>query len=190
VFPVSGFTNHVAASAPKPAAVEVLKPEHFASDWQAIPEAAVAVGIKVLSEAEVQQVLAESAKEARLLYPDSPDDSPIIVKAYEDALVRLAVGRCVTNPNDARDPYFPAADEMVGVAWPSATIRRIWDVLERVTIACSPVAEPANDDDVRALCELLDKKLIGKMTAARELRTRKLVAFMLAELRAVESVTE
>jgi len=184
---MSAFAQRIALDAPRPLAIEVLKPEHFCSDWQNVPHGEVAVGVKLLSESELQQVLAEAAREVQLLYPDGDPNGPLMIKAYEDALVRLAVGRCATNPNDARDPYFAASDEMVGAAWPSGTIRRIWDTLERVTIAHSPVAEPAHDDDVRALMELIGRGMVDKMMPARQLRTRKLLAFLLAELRAVEN---
>jgi hypothetical protein len=185
----SAFAKKLAEQPPKPAAVLVLKPEHYASDWPDRPKCDVAAGLRTLSERELQQIAGEAGKDARLHHPDaeSTTDGPFAL-AFEDAVVRLAAGRCLTNPNDATDPFFAAADEMVGMAFTPKTIRYIWDQLEKFTIANSPVMEAATDDDITQLIGVLD--LVEKLAPAAQLRMRKLLGFCLEELQAVQLTLE
>lgn len=172
---------------PKPPGVVVLKPEHWHAEWASIPTADVAVGVRPLSELEVQQVMAEAAKTARLYHPEADSDDPVLSKALDEALISCAVARAATNPNDARDPYFTAADEMVPLAWLPATIRRFWDELNRVTIASSPIVDPASDETLSELAGLIERGNVTKLLPSRELRLRKLLAFCIDELKAAEA---
>lgn len=187
----SAFSKKLAEAPPKPPAILVLKPEHYASSWPDRPKADVAAGVRTLSERELQEVAGEAAKDARLFHPDAntTEDGPFTL-AYEDAIVRLAAGRCLTNPNDSRDPFFSAADEMVGMALTKTTIRRVWDELEKVTISTSPVMEPATDDEIADLAGLLTGELVAKLSPAAELRMRKLLGFCLEELKGTRDYLE
>lgn len=183
----SAFAKKLAESPPKPTSIIVLKPEHFASDYAEAPKSDIAVGVRTLSEKEMQQVAGEAAKEARLYHPDAStiDDGPFTL-AYEDAIIKLAVGRCLTNPNDSRDPYFAAADEMVGMAFTAPTIRRVWDELEKTTLANSPIIEAATDDEIADMIELLQAGLVEKLMPAPQLRLRKLLSFVHEELQSID----
>lgn len=179
----SAFAKKIAEAPPKPPLIIVLKPEHFAQDYPERPTSDIAAGVRILSEHELQEIAGEAGKEARLFHPDAETsgDGPFSL-AYDDAIVRLAVGRCLTNPNDSRDPYFAAADEMVGLAFPPKTIRFVWDSLEKVTLSNSPVALPATNEEIADVIELITEGYVEKLSPSSELRMRKLMSFMREEL--------
>lgn len=185
---MGAFSNYQAQKASKPATVVLLKPENFCSTWPEAPRSDVAVGVRLLSELEVQQVKAEAAKQARAYYPDVEYDDELMDKAFQDELMKLAVARATTSPNDAALPYFPAPDDMIGEAWLPSTIRRLWDELERCTIERSPIARPAGDEDLKKLALLIEKGHVTKLADAQQLRLRKLMRFALEELEAVDEV--
>lgn len=183
---MAAFSQIAATRSRKPAAIVVLGPKHFSPAWQDLPEADVAVGIRLLSEDDVQQVKAAAAKNARAYYPEVEDDDELLNDCFKDELIKLCVARAACNANDAADPYFVAPDEMVGEAFLPSTIRRLWDELERCTIATSPVLPPADADAVEALRRLLKANVQDKLTDAARLRALKLVRFLADELGAAE----
>jgi len=181
---VSGFSQAIQANTRKPPGFVLLEPSAFADDWQDKPRAAVAIGVTPLSETQTQIVKASAAKIARELYPESEQDDDDIVHAYEDKLMTLAVARATTDANDASRAYFACPDDDVPAALTSGAIRRLWDELERVTIATNPNMPEADEDDLAELPELLGH--VDGLTRARGIRLRKLLRFCVDELRAVK----
>lgn len=184
-----GFSTIVNARARKPAAIILLKPEHFSPAWPDIPKNDVAVGVRLLSENEVQIIKAEASKIARNYYPEADEDDELLNDCFAEELMKLAVARATTNPNDAGEAYFPAPDDMVGEAWPPKTIRRLWDELERCTIERSPIQAEIADEELEELAELLRPALVGKLMASQQVRLRKLLRFTLDELRSMRGVS-
>lgn len=166
---------------PKPAGFLVLEPAAFADDWHQKPDSSVAVGLSPLSEANIQIVKAEAARFARDAYPDLDTDDPTLNEAFHDRMVTLAVAMATCSPNDAREPFFPCPEEEAPAAWRSATIRRLWDELERVTVATSPVTPEATAEDLAELPELLP--YADKLSMKRGARLRKMLAYCIEELR-------
>jgi hypothetical protein len=186
---VPTFNKSVATqSARKPPGFVVLEPAHWKSDYPNAPRSAVAVGVFPISENDLQVAMAEAAKDARLYYPEADEDDELLTKHFNETLISLAVARAICQPNDVEAPYFPQPDDQVREAWLPATIRRIWDELETVTIATSPIMAAASDEDLERLAALMSKGLVSKMASAGQLRARKLLKFCLEELEAVDAL--
>lgn len=171
-------------AAPTPAGFVVLEPSAYADSWADKPRESVAIGLSPLSEEQAQICKAEAAKWALENYPDLAHDDPLLNEACEDRLVTLAVARATCSPNDARQPFFQCADDDVPEAFRPDTIRRLWDELERITIASSAVTPEVNAEDLAELRDLLS--YADKLSMKRGARLRKLLAFCLGELRAVK----
>lgn len=178
----------VAHAKRKPPTFVVLEPADWCQDYPNVPTEPVAVGVFPISEKTLQTVIGEAAKDARLYLPDAAEDDPLLNKQFEESLLKLTVARATCDPNDVTQAYFQHPDDEVGEAWPPGTIRRIWDELERVTIETSAVTEPADDEDLERLADMLSAGLVGKLVSSQELRIRKLAAFMIGELSAIQEL--
>jgi hypothetical protein len=115
----------------KPDRIVVLPPELFASDWKRRPSTEVAVGLRVISELDVQIGKAEASKYMVKMYAQD-GTGPIVdvEKAWEcwnDAWLTYAIGRAACDPNDADKAYFPWAQDETSKALSSAGLRRLWD---------------------------------------------------------------
>lgn len=167
----------------KAPAVVQLAPSEWHDEWPDKPSASVAVGLRCISELDTESIKAQAAKAARELYPEAEYDDADIADAFNGALMRLAVARATCKPDDAGAPFFEMPEDQIAEAWLPATVRKLWDRLERLTIETSCVVEPAADDQVAELCGLLATGGASKLTTAAELRLRKLLSFCLDELR-------
>ncbi|WP_394847403.1 hypothetical protein LZC95_08050 [Pendulispora brunnea] len=132
----------------------VLPPSAFADRWEAKPDAAVAVGLRLLSERDIQVAKAESSKWVDKMYSGADGvirDVDKAVESWNDCLVRWACALGTCDPNDVTKPYFPAAEDVIGDALTSEGLRRIWDALELLHLEESPVAPEATDAEILAL---------------------------------------
>ena len=124
-------TQHPTSEKRKPDRVVVLTPEMFAFDWKKRPTAEVALGLRVISEQEVQSGKAEASKHMFKLY-GTDGGLPLLDmdKAWEcwnDTWLAYAIGRAACDPNDADKQYFPYAQDEASRALTSAGLRRLWD---------------------------------------------------------------
>src|ERR1700728_4538332 len=108
-----------APAVPKPDRVVVMPVSAFAADWLNRPTAPVAVGFRRLCDMDLQAARHAASKLTLDIY--AKNGAPIVdVDAanatYNDALMRHAVARCTTNPNDATKTFFQMAEETVRTA--------------------------------------------------------------------------
>lgn len=163
-----------------PAGTMLLSPDAYASDFARRPLDAVSVGIRLLSEADVQAARAAAVKTA-LDYFDDDAHADDRFDAYNDALMREVVARAACDPNDARQPFFPGDEEEVREALTSDGVRAIWDEVDRLTIERSPLTPGATEDDVRDLPETW-ARCLGMLPAAKQRHLRRLLGFVVKAL--------
>lgn len=164
----------------KPAATLLLEPSAFSSDWDSRPDSAVLIGLRVPSESDTQSAIAESAKRAIELH----DETEGRIGAFNDALLSMLVARSVCDPNDvlAVHPLLELPDEIVPLAFPPATIRHIFDAVEKLQIDTSPIYEEATDEEVATLCTRLSEGALGRAERVASKRARRFLRFVLDEL--------
>lgn len=180
---MAAFSKSLAESA-KPARVVVLPLSAWASDWHDRPSGEIAVGLRLLSEADTQVAIASAAREAREACPEAEADSPELVDAYNAALMRWAVARATCDPNDAAKPWLDAAEDTIGHALTSAGLRRLWDELERATLEESVTTREASDLELVELAALLvSPDELSALPRADARRLRRLAAHLLDTLR-------
>lgn len=157
----------------------------FASDWGARPKDSIAVGLRSLSEGDLQTSTSEATKFALGVHPEGGE---AFVDAYNDALIRWALARGLCDPNDVHGPcpVLPLPDEeAVRCAFTKAGARWIFDELERLQIETSPIYPEADEDDIRALGDFLSRdEPLWPLEGLRERRARRLLRFVLEEIQA------
>lgn len=180
---MAAFSKSLAESA-KPARVAVLPLSAWASDWHDRPSGEVAVGLRLLSEADTQVCVASAAREAREAHPEASADDSELVEAYNAALIRWAVARATCDPNDAAKPWLDAAEDTIAHALTSSGLRRLWDELECATVEESVTTREVTDLELVELAALLvSPDELSALPRADARRLRRLAAHMLDTLR-------
>lgn len=167
-------------TAPTPVAIVVLKPSAWVvgSGFQP-PTADVAVGLRLLSQAEVMTAKSEAEKEATARARSGEE----IVDRYNAALLAWGLGYAVCDPNNAAQPYFKFGDESVRQQLTPDAARHLWDELERAQVAASPLRPAASDDDLAELALLLtDPDAWERLPSGDAARLRRWLHFCLDEL--------
>lgn len=174
-----------AAERHRPTGTMMLDPVAYAAEYARRPTEPVAIGVRLLSETDVQAARVGASVTAADMFPGS-EGSVEATEAYNDALLRQIVARAATDPNDARQPFFPGDEEEVRDALTSDGCRAIFDELERIAIECSPLAPEAGEDDIAALPELW-KRNIGMVVGPSQRRLRRLLGHVMQALLDAES---
>ena len=168
--------------------------EYWSPSWGARPTEDVCCGIRPLSGADDDYCRLNAAKTAWRLFPGEPADRFQIerVDAFNDALMRIAITRGTCDANDARkawDVWGGAPDDVVGRALTREGVKAIYDAIERITLALSPVRPKASDEECARLFSILRERL-ASMPTARADRARRLLGFLLDECDAYAPTTE
>ena len=159
----------VASTKRKPLRVVRLEPDDFATSWKNRPERAIAVGLRLISDAE-ENVARAAAVEAV--------EHPAVATAeYNDALVSGIVAAAICDPNDAqRDPdALPCPRDMIRRYLTAKAIGRLYHDIDALVAEASPASRAATDEELDELADLIDG---GNVTP----RARRLLAAALDEL--------
>lgn len=162
----------------EPAGTVVLRPLDWSATYGKRPAADVAVGLRIPSESELLTAHAQACEEAGRR--GRTGDAHTF--RFNEALVCWTLAAALCDPNDARKPYLERADEEVREAFPDATLRFLWDELERLRLMTSPVRKAATDDEVRDLATMLADGSLSALADGPALRVRRLLRFVLEEL--------
>lgn len=131
-----------------------LVPEDWSSSWDARPKAGVAVGMRMISDADESQARKDAIEMAAALENATTDER---LNEYNDALMAGVVACAICDPNDIASCFreLPTPQAHVRLALTSRAIRRLfceWDVM---AADVSPSAPHATEDDVAELIDLL-----------------------------------
>lgn len=165
----------------------VLKANSFADEWQSKPKEDTALGLRRVSDADIQTARAEAAKFAIEMH----DDEEGRFEAYSDALMRWLIVRGTCDANDLRlnHPLFDGSEENVRTALTKESIRFLWDHVDRFHAETGPLVPEATDEEIILLAAYLrSPSLIETMPIPTRKRFRKIVSFMLEELRESQPV--
>lgn len=170
----------------EPAGTMLLPPEAYATDYARRPEEPVAIGLRLLSESDVQAARAGAARVAVDYFSDGDEHHVERFEAYNDALMREMVARTAVDPNDARTPFFAGDEEEVREALTSEGVRLVYDELDRLVLERSPLTPEAGEDEVERLPEIW-KRNLGLVVGPRQRHLRRLVGYVLRALLEAET---
>ena len=152
-----------------------LEPSDFADTWGSRPPSAVAVGMRLISDAEESEARKVASEAAGAL-----EAGPAVrLDEYNDTLVAGIVGAALCDPNDLRrDPSeIPCPRDMLRSALTSRAIRRLFYEYDLLASDLSPAAPMADDDALVAIVEA-----IAEAPEALTSRARRLLAAVLDEI--------
>lgn len=138
----------MAAAVSKPAEVVTLSPEHFADTWPQKPAEAVQVGLRLVSEADLQTARAEAARRAWDRFPDEDLDEDERVDAYNAALTTWIVARATCKPDNANQPWIDMAQDNLPLALTTGGLLTLWHRVEGLVAERSPLSPEATEDDL------------------------------------------
>lgn len=170
---------------PAPPRVVVLPPSAFASDWPGNKGVEMAIGLRLLSQGDVDTARREAEREALGFYEQLAEgartkpEPDSLIDTFNEALLANAVARATCDPNDVSRPYFPLAEDMVRRALTPEGMRRLWDELVLLHKGSGAAMPVATDDEVQLLGRALSS---GAAAAALDDEGRKLCAYLLAKI--------
>jgi hypothetical protein len=186
---MTGFRESVggAGHVPAPATLE-LGPAAFSPTWRSRPKSAIVFGLRVPSERDLQSARAEAAKQAAQLVADL-NDPDVTIDTFNDALLSQLVSYAICDPSnvEAVHPVLEFPQDQVQEYLTSNTIRRIFDEVERLQVATSPLFPEADAADIIELIGLLQANRLGDVDAVTARRTRRFLRFVLDELRPTDA---
>lgn len=168
---MSAFASLVSTQ-PKKAARSVSLPvAAFAETWEERPSAAVEVGLRLVSEAEVQTAMAEANAYACKMHEGGALEPWIA--CYNDSLMRGIVARATCRPGDLAASWFDRPEDDIRDALTPAGLRLLWDELAALQVETSPLARGLDDDGVASLAAQLAAGALSKLPAEDAERVRR-----------------
>lgn len=185
---MAAFSSLVAAAKRPAARVVALPPDAYAGTWEGErPQTVQAVGLRTLSESDIETMRAEAARVAWEMHPDrqgGADAAALRVAAYEDAEMRLAVARAACKPDDQTAPFHDLPDDWARHALTPAGVRLLWDELDRLTVETSPTMPEATPEECAELAALVvDLNAWERLDGVDASRVRRLLSACLTALR-------
>lgn len=164
--------------------VITLPPSAWADHRSDKPREPVPIGIRLISEEDVQIARSTAAKIATELVPVGGEDDRIA--AYNDALCRVAAARGTCAPHDAEQSFFAMGELEIRERMTSEGVRRIWQEIEALHISGNPSLAEIDDEGLAHLFALLDRNAIDELPREDMLRVRRLLEICRSQLAEVD----
>jgi hypothetical protein len=178
------------AKARKPPTTATLSPSAFSDDRTDKPTAPITVGVRLLSEQETQQAKGQAARVAWEFH-ESHQDEEEQVRAYNDALMRIAVSYGITAPERSDIAFFAMAELEVRQRLTPEGIRFLFHQIEQLHIAESPVITLAGQEEISHLVALLERgKGWDRLEAEERRRCGRLLEYVRMQLEDAEAEAE
>lgn len=171
----------------------VFPRDGYSDNWGEKPHSDVAIGLRLLSESDIQCARAEASKQSAMWYEAREGeavDEESRTEAFNDSLIRFAVARGTCDPNNKSKGFFDLAEETVRLALTSEGARFIWDEIIRLHIGTGVNIRAILPEDVAVLARLLQRGSIDLLPPAKKLEVRKLLTHCLDALLAVSPEEE
>lgn len=183
-----GF-DKVLAENRSPPAVERIPMSSFHPSANAASD--MMIGVRPLSDADMTYCRGEALRAAVAWVQERGElASEVRAETYNDILMQLAVARGSCDPNDVNAPFevWGVSGQEPGVVGSYLTshgVKLVFDAIERVTIATSPVRPEIEDDQIQELAAKAASALAA-MPSWQAARARRLLAFVHDEIVSVK----
>lgn len=177
----------------QPPSTIVVSPNAWSSTWAKRPKEDVCLGLRFVSDRELEDAHIEAYKRAERLFPahkESEAAKELFAASFTGTLMRWVVARGTCDPNDVTQLWELWADAAEDIAVEMALtdhgVQFIYDAWERMRIAADIAMPVASDDDISLLSELAKRlPTLAGQSRAREQRCRRLLRFVLEELESI-----
>jgi hypothetical protein len=176
---MGSFATNSEQETKKPDRIVVIPPSLFAASYRSRPTAEVAIGLRVISERDVQVGRAAASKHMVLFY-GTPEgkirDPEQAYGCWNDTWLAYAIGRAACDPNDSDKPYFMFGEEEAARALSSEGLRRLWD---EYCLIAKGTGERAQilDEELLPLAKSLVN--VGALEPVQQTEVRKHLAWIL-----------
>jgi hypothetical protein len=158
-----------------------LKADDFASTWLYRPEDSVEIGIRVPPEKDFEGAAIEARRSVDAMSVPDSERAAAVQRAY----TRIVVARAICDPEDVTAPHptVPLPDDQIARAFPTWTIERLFDELDKLHVEQSPAYSAATDEEINRLVEMLSlDDPMAHLGGERQARVRRFLGFVLCEL--------
>ena len=152
------MATHADVKLRKPAASMLIPVSAFSDEWEHRPTAAIAVGLRLLSEQSAQAATREAARTTvEFLHLDDPAakrPSPEVEnEIYVSRIMGFAIAHAVCDPNDVNEMHkdLPAMEDQVFRYFSTAGIKFVFEALQAAMARLSPVSPVADEEDLALL---------------------------------------
>lgn len=153
-----------------------MSPSAWASDWSGRPQQAVDIGLRFVSDADIQIARADAAKQAWLRHP-LDEDVDNRTDAFNDALLRWVVARGTCKPSDSTIPWFRNDVDSAIVELSVGGAKFLFDAIETLALEHNPIAREATDEELDGLVvRVADGNAFAKLPIQRARQARRLLA--------------
>ena len=186
---MSTFGVEQARDATKPARIVNLPPSGFADGPQK-PSEPRDMGLRLLSEGDLQSARAYAAKTTARAMKGVEPDADVWVEAYNNELMVGALCAALCHPEDNTRDYWETQRQAVPTYLSPGGIERLWDELEALKIETSPTAPEASDADIALLATRLETPTYAALLPPGDARAiRRLLRHCLDTLEAYDPAT-
>ena len=161
---------------PLPAGTFAIRPCDWAEKFRPRPVSDVVVGLRLPSDEDESYAQRQAAERSA----KNPDELGRWLKI-------CCVSRAICDPKNAAEisESFPAPDDQLAEELKTETITAMFDELERLSIASSPIRPEASDDDVLQLMGILgdgELQVLSLSSPRNGSRIRRYLRYVLDEL--------
>ncbi len=161
--------------------VVTLPPSAFAQTFAKRPLEPVRIGLRSVSELELETAQREASREAWESFPKRADDEAR-VELFNSSLMNNVLAQACVQPTDVKQPFFaPAPEVLIREALTPGGSRRLWEEFERMQIADAPCSPEASDEELATFGRRLTDGL-ASVAPERAARVRKLVRAAMDEV--------
>lgn len=125
----------------------------WAPDYEQIPDCAVHIGLRLVSEFDIESARSDAAKKAIEMHPREADQDRI--DCFNDLVISNIVARATCQPDDVTVGYFEMPEMQLRQAFTTDAIKMLWDELQNMQIELSVLSPEATDDELMELMGLL-----------------------------------
>ena len=161
----------------------------WSPEWEERPKDDVCLGLRPVPPRDLEDARKAAADAATTLFPRAIEGEPFFslwADHYHDMLLRSIVARGTCDPNDVTEPWsgwHEDPDDLARMHLTTSGAQLIFDAWERMRLAHDVTTPPATDEDVEEMADLLPE--LDRLERGRAMRVRRLLAFVLAELRSL-----
>lgn len=168
------------ASTRQASRIVTMEPAMFAETWGSRPVDAVQIGLRLVSEGDVERARATAVQRA---IQDIAEPGPERNDAYNDVVIREVLARAVCQPEDARAPFFDLPSEAMQSAFTVDAVKLLWHEYDLLRIESCTYLREADDDDLVDLSSLLlDESAWSQLSVAQAKRLRRIAYHLLVQL--------
>ncbi len=159
-------------TARKPLRVVPLTSACFADDYDDKPEAPIKVGLRLVSQGDIDVARAEAERRAIEMHETPGQDR---VDCFNDAIICGVVARTTCQADDARENFFSMPEDDVRRAFTPDALRMLYDEYDKMRIEHALLSPEADEGELAELASLLmSDDAWGALDEATSRRLRRL----------------